>query len=323
MNRRRLTGTASHRRRAAIRSLALLLVAWPPPLPARQPADGAADAVLVTVGGASITRADLAAFERRRQPARPVDAGRRQEVDATALEQLVDERLLTAAIAAAGITITPADVRVAVDQLRTQLQANGGGTLEKALEGTGDGMAALERRIEFDLAVARLVAPRVDADAIAAAFARHRRDLDGTRVRVSHVLLRPDMGAGDEALAASLRRAADIRTAILDRTLSFAEAAARHSAGPSRHRGGDLGVMDRRRDVNEAFAREAFALSVGDVSQPFATPFGVHIVTVTGIEPGTATLEQVRPQAERLAAQHAIRQLLAELRKTTPITYHR
>jgi parvulin-like peptidyl-prolyl isomerase len=81
--------------------------------------------------------------------------------------------------------------------------------------------------------------------------------------------------------------------------------------------------VDRRRDVNEAFAREAFALSVGDVSPPFATPFGVHIVTVTAVEPGTGTLEQVRPQAERLAAQHAIRELLAELRKTTPITYHR
>ena len=301
----------------------MLLVACPPPLPARQAADGTAGEVLVTVGDAAITRADLEEFERRRQPSRAADAVRRQGGDATTLEQLVDERLLRTAIAAAGITIAPAQVRTAVDQLRTQLQANGGATLEKALEATGEGVANLERRIEFDLAVARLIAPRVDADAIAAAFARHRRDLDGTRLRVSHVLLRPDMGAGDEALAASFRRAADIRTAILDRTLSFAEAATRHSAGPSRHRGGDLGVLDRRRDINEAFAREAFALSVGDVSQPFATPFGVHIVTVTAVEPGTATLEQVRPQAERLAAQHAIRELLAELRKTTPITYHR
>ena len=301
----------------------MLLVVGPAPLSARQPDDEAPGEVLVTVGEASITRADLAAFERRRQTVRPADAGQRPEVAAAALEQLVDERLLRTAIAAAGITIPPAQVRAAVDQLRTQLQANGAVTLEKALEGTGDDVASLERRIEFDLAVARLIAPRVDADAIAAAFARHRRDLDGTRMRVSHVLLRPDMGAGDDALVAALRRASEIRTSILDGTLSFAEAATRHSAGPSRRRGGDLGAVDRRRDVNEAFASQAFALSVGDVSPPFATPFGVHIVTVTAVEPGTGTLEQVRPQAERLAAQHAIRELLAELRKSTPITYHR
>jgi parvulin-like peptidyl-prolyl isomerase len=301
----------------------MLLAAGMTSAPARQPDDGPTDDVLVTVGDEPITRADLSAFERRRQPLRPADAALRPGLDAAALEQLVDERLLRAAIAAAGIEIPPAQVRAAIGQLRTQLQANGGATLEKALEGAGDDLAGLERRIEFDLAVARLIAPRVDAAAIAAAFARHRRDLDGTRLRVSHVLLRPDMGAGDDALPAALRRAADIRRAILDGTLSFAEAAARHSAGPSRHRGGDLGFVDRRRDLNDVFAGQAFALSVGELSQPFATPFGVHVVTVTAVEPGTVTLEQVRPQAERLAAQHALRELLAELRKTTRITRHR
>jgi hypothetical protein len=59
-------------------------------------------------------------------------------------------------------------------------------------------------------------------------------------------------------------------------------------------------------------------LSTGQVKDP-----RIGFVTVTAVEPGTGTLEQVRPQAERLAAQHAIRELLAELRKTTPITYHR
>lgn len=289
--------------------------------PPRTADDAAKQDVLVTVGGEPITRADLDAFERGRQFDRQPAPGPRQPLAAAALEQLVDERLLRAAIAAAGITVTPAQVQGAVDQLRGQLRAAGGTTLETAVETSGGSLASLERRLEFDLAVARLIGPRVDEAAIAAAFARHRRDIDGTRVHVSHVVLRPDFGSGDDALAAAFRKAADIRAAIVERRMSFGEAAARHSAGPSRHRGGDLGLLARRGGVHETFAREAFAVAVGEVSQPFATPFGVHIVTVTDVEPGRATLEQLRPLVERLAAQDAIRELVENLRRTTPISY--
>lgn len=283
-------------------------------------ADDTAD-VLVTLGTASITRADLAAFLARTGADRGQGGGQQPAMIAAALERLIDERLLRVAIADAGITIAPEEVQAAVEQLRQQLQSGRGVSLEKALEQSGGDTAGLTRQIEFDLAVARLIGPRIDEAALAAAFARHRRELDGTRVRVSHVILRPDVGGGDDALATAFRRTADIRAAVLRQDLSFAEAAARHSAGPSRHRGGDLGFIGRHGDAIEPFAREAFALDVGGLSQPFATPFGVHLVTVTAVEPGTATLEAVRPQVAELAAREAVREIVAGLRKTTPITY--
>ena len=288
----------------------------------RVTADEADDDVLATVGEATISRADLKAFLRRAGiDRRQADGQPQAAVASAALERLVDERLLQAAIAKAGIDVAPAEVAAAVDQLRSQLKAARGLSLEKVLEQSGGDLASLRRQIEFDLAVTKLIGPLVDDAARAAAFQKHRRDLDGTRGRASHIVLHPDVGGGDDAVAASFRKAADIRTAILRREMSFAEAAAIHSAGPSRHHGGDVGFLERRGEVHEIFAREAFSLDVGDVSQPFATPFGVHLVTVTAIVPGAATLETLRPQVEKLAAQDVIRELVASLRKTTPIAY--
>jgi len=285
--------------------------------PTAEPGD-----VLVKVGEAAIRQPELESFLHRARRGRPpIDPQQNPVEIAAAVEQLVNERLLRNAIARERVVVDPQAVEAAVEQLRKQIDSGAGARLDTALRQAGSDEATLRRQIEFDLAVTALIAPRVDAASLAAAFDRHRRELDGTRVRVSHIVLRPDLGRGDEALPAAFRKAADIRAAITRGDVTFAEAAARHSVGPSRHRDGDLGLLPRKGEINDAFARAAFALGLGDVSQPVATPFGVHLLTVTAIEPGTATPESLRPQIQQLAAQEAVKQLVAELRRTTPITY--
>lgn len=72
----------------------------------------------------------------------------------------------------------------------------------------------------------------------------------------------------------------EIREEIVDGTSTFASAAQTYSEDTSASEGGDLGFFDRERMVDE-FTEAAFALPVGEVSEPVRTPFGYHLIQVT------------------------------------------
>jgi peptidyl-prolyl cis-trans isomerase C len=193
--------------------------------------------------------------------------------------------------------------------------------IEAFLAQSGRDETSLRNQIRLEIALNKLLLPQLTSASLEAAFTKHRRDLDGTLVRASHIVLRPDPGRGAEALADLERRAARLRTDILQGTVSFAEAALRHSAGPSRRQGGDVGFFPRHGVMDEEFARQSFALAKGEISKPFATPFGVHLVLVTDLKPGDARPDTLRPQLEKLVVQDAIREIVTRGRQTTPITY--
>ena len=79
--------------------------------------------------------------------------------------------------------------------------------------------------------------------------------------------------------------------------------------------------MPRRSAAHEEFAKQAFALAKGDISQPFVTPFGVHILQVTDVQPGDQTFVSLRPQIEQAMAQQIVRDTVAEARRGTPVEY--
>lgn len=287
---------------------------------------------VATVGDTPIFRSELEAVLRRtagagQSPAAPDGlagpgdgASRRQWLEATAIEQLVDARLLRSAVERERITVSRTDVQTRLEQLKKQVAARGV-EWQRFLEQAGRDESAICEQIELEIALDLMIRPKLTPAVVAAGFERHKREIDGTRLRVSHVVLRPDAARGDEAIAAATARAAAIRREIVQGTTTFAEAARRHSAGPSRARGGDLGWITRDAPLIDAFAKQAFTLAKGDVSKPFATPFGVHLVQVTEIEPGRIGLEMLRPKLESLIAGELLRETLARLRASTAVSY--
>ena len=67
------------------------------------------------------------------------------------------------------------------------------------------------------------------------------------------------------------------------------------------------------------FSRVAFALKVGEVSAPFQTRFGIHILTVTEIVPGDLTLEDARPEIFEHLAEEMRQKLIEKLREEAKI----
>lgn len=94
----------------------------------------------------------------------------------------------------------------------------------------------------------------------------------------------PDMFKGQESVRAkhilvdSEEKAKEVKAAI-DGGLSFEEAAKENSSCPSSSQGGDLGAFTRGRMVPE-FEDAAFALAIGEVSEPVKTQFGYHLIKV-------------------------------------------
>ena len=88
-----------------------------------------------------------------------------------------------------------------------------------------------------------------------------------SKIRASHILV--------EKHSQALRVLEE-----LEAGRGFDELARRLSTCPSGKRGGDLGSFGRGQMVKE-FERAAFALKVGEVSQPVKTQFGYHVIKRT------------------------------------------
>jgi peptidyl-prolyl cis-trans isomerase C len=280
----------------------------------------AVSTAVASVGGKPVSVADFTAALRRAGLDREGSSEQQIQARAEVLEKLVDARLLRNEIEGRKIEVAEPEVAAIVEQMRAQLSTNNL-TLDEFLARSGNDERSLRGEITLELGLNKLIRPRMTNEAIEAAFLKHRRDIDGTRLRASHILLRPDPGRGEDAIPAAVREANAIRRDILQGHITFANAARKFSVGPSRRQDGDLGFFPRQGVMVDDFARTAFTLAKGDISKPVVTPFGVHLIMVTDVVQGEARLEQLRPQVEKLLAQEFLRELLTRARAETDIVY--
>ncbi len=117
-------------------------------------------------------------------------------------------------------------------------------------------------------------------------FYNEHQDMFKTQesVRASHILV--DSKEKAEELLKELKEK------------SFEEVAKENSSCPSSANGGDLGNFEKGKMVPE-FEEAAFALKVGEISQPVQTQFGYHIIKLTDREDaGVMSYEESKPQIE-------------------------
>ena len=148
---------------------------------------------------------------------------------------------------------------------------------------------------------------------VGAAYAR-----DGLVKRIAHALFRE---ATAEQIQQARARLEDLRKQIAAKQLTFAEAARRHSDSPTADKGGDLGFFPWQGRMPQDFTRQVFGLKPGEMSQPFQTSFGMHLVLVTDIRPGQFSLEDVRSEVLRQAGQDLWDTTVAAERKKATIRW--
>jgi parvulin-like peptidyl-prolyl isomerase len=215
------------------------------------------------------------------------------------LDHAIKRELIIQALKRDETLVTPEDLDRQRDEATAQIKKEHGVTLEEFAKKNGITMEFVRDQMFWQLAWNRYL-DRHLADALEGYFEKHRKDLDGTEVRVSHILLRPQRyNETNEQITA---RANTIRANIESKKMTFEEAAAKYSVGPSREKGGDLGFIPRNGVMVSDFANAAFEMEKGEISEPVTTAFGTHLISVTDVKPGTRQWTEVIPQIKTVAA---------------------
>ncbi len=115
----------------------------------------------------------------------------------------------------------------------------------------------------------------------------------------SHILLALAEDAEQAEVDAVMAKAAELVQSLAGGG-DFSALAKEHSIDTgSAENGGSLGLFGKGAMV-EAFEGAAFALAVGDVSEPVRSPFGVHIIKLNSVQESQATpLAELRDQLQQ------------------------
>ena len=281
--------------------------------PAKQEDDS--KKVVATVNGENISQKEVNQMLNRfgnQVPKEQLPAITKQIIDG-----LITQKLITQFIRDSKIEVSQAEIEKELNKVREDIKSNPGlegKTFEQVLETHGSSIDNLKSEIVISLSLEKHLGKDIDDKKIKAYFDENKAAYDGSERRASHVLVDTREMKTDAELAQALEKIKKIKAEV-DSGKDFAEVAKQHSDCPSKDKGGDLSFFKRKGQMVEPFAAAAFALKVGQVSEPVKTPFGYHIIKVTEIKNGTAVKfddvkQVIKQNMMEEKAQVLIRQLL-------------
>jgi len=106
---------------------------------------------------------------------------------------------------------------------------------------------------------------------------KEERPLFGTELRVAQIVVVPE--TSKEETDKVINRLREFRTDVLENGSSFTTKAVLYSEDPgSKRTGGKYTLNKKRPRMTKEFREVAFSLEEGDISEPFKTDFGYHII---------------------------------------------
>ncbi len=244
------------------------------------------------------------------------------------LEKMVQRELILQEALSAGFAPSDEIVSQYVERLTSELP--NGETLEGLLAKKELGRKAFEAGIREDLAVEAYLKQTVYQPlTMSDSEVRERFEADPKsfaaplEVRARHILIQVAEDADPEEETAARDRIEKVRLLASAEKSNFTELARQYSQGPSNVKGGDLGFFTQNQ-MDESFAKAAFALEPGQVSEIVRTRFGFHIIKLIerrgGETPAFSDVKQQVAQQLRLEKQRAaFQEHLSALRKRNKV----
>lgn len=254
-------------------------------------------AVVAQVGARPIYADQVERELRRVLRGRTVEPSAAAQLRAEALKRLVDRQKILAWLESQGRAATPADLDLAIRQRQAEVAKRRGRWEQYLRDQEMYDEQDLRESLRWQLSWRRFLDQYLTDENLERYFREHRRDFDGTRIRVAHIRLQVDSDQ-PQAWAAVEQQAAELLREIRSGNKTFATVALGTSAAPTATQGGELGWIERRRPMVESFSQAAFALEPGQVSEPVRTPFGIHLIHCLEVEPGQRSWRDARAELE-------------------------
>jgi peptidyl-prolyl cis-trans isomerase C len=276
--------------------------------------------VAATVNGAVITLADVEAALKARGPmATPPTEQQRRQMQLEALSMLIDDLIMQQFLRQQAPKVDPAEVSKRLAEMELGLKKQNK-TLADFYREIGQSEAQVRANVLSMLQWVAYVKDKVSDADVKRYYDDNKEFFDQVKVRASHIVIRVAEAAAPADRQAAEAKLKALREEIVSGKLDFAEAAKKHSQCPSAPNGGDIGEFPRKWVVEEPFAKAAFALKLNEVSDVVQTDYGLHLIKVTGRNPGQPSdFAKIKDDVRELCIEEMRLALVGQQRKASQI----
>jgi peptidyl-prolyl cis-trans isomerase SurA len=205
-----------------------------------------------------------------------------KELERPFLKNMIDMKLQLQEARKMGINVGNAEIDGAIGEIRKKFNLTDA-ALIKSLETEGITMKDYRSRLTEQILMTKVVNSAIKSNIVITDreieeyYENNKERYSGEeKVKIRQILFPV---TGDDSQRAAIEgKARDIIEKI-NKGEEFSRLAVEFSEGPSREFGGDLGYVGRGRALKE-IEDVAFTLKKGEVSEPFWSPAGLHIIKI-------------------------------------------
>jgi peptidyl-prolyl cis-trans isomerase SurA len=312
----------------AIRTIPLLLMLF---VVARASGATVIEQLIAVIDGEPYTLSNIKTYAKTKF-SREFPSGDLKQINADdrqVLEQFITDKLLESEVREAGIVVSDASVDRYVEQVKKNNRLSDN-ELIAALSRENHTLATYKASVKAEIEKSDLIDRQVrrkvtisdeDVERYYKLNSKNYRTND--RAHIRHILLTLSENARAEDVQSAVTKAQELYKRIAAGE-DFAALAREHSQGAGHTQGGDIGWVSRGTLI-AGIEEVAFQkLSVGQVSQPFRTSMGIHIVKLEGRDTGTPVpLSTVAPRIKEELMNKALEERFARWVKTDLRRKHR
>lgn len=249
--------------------------------------------------------------------------------DREVLEQFITDKLLESEVREAGISISDEDINRYIEQVKKNNRLSDE-DLKTALAREGQTLDSYKVSVKAEMEKSEIIDRQVkrkvtitDEDVERYYKANPNKYKSNERARIRHILLALPENAAPDRVQAVTAKGKDLYERIKAGE-DFAKLARENSEGAGQADGGDIGWIKRGTLIPGLEVVAFEKLTVGQVSEPFRTSMGLHIVKLEARESGNVLpLSTVAPRIKEELLNKALEERFAKWMKTDLRRKHR